>query len=176
MQTMQTHVGLAVLTLGLAVGACNPVEAEREEPIDEGAVQQGLRAAACGGSSSVSCPAGDYCADVATDSCDPAVSGFTCDGTCKRCRKSYVSRKPAECATLLYECPHGLVQFQDERGCGCACESQCADPGVTCPACEDPNRSYVSHDPHECAVVRYFCAEPTVPFNDACGCGCVSVN
>jgi hypothetical protein len=41
--------------------------------------------------------------------------------------------------------------------------------------CNDPSRTYVSHDPDECALLQFFCAEGQAPFFDACGCGCEPV-
>ena len=38
--------------------------------------------------------------------------------------------------------------------------------------CGDPDRSYVSHDPDQCAAIRFKCADGEVAFFDACGCGC----
>ena len=53
-------------------------------------------------------------------------------------------------------------------------DSKC--PGVCLPGEElcnknDPNRSYVSHDPNTCAFISWKCVG-SVPFSDACGCGC----
>jgi hypothetical protein len=36
----------------------------------------------------------------------------------------------------------------------------------------DPNRSYVSKDPEQCATIKFFC-ESGEGFSDACGCGCL---
>ena len=38
--------------------------------------------------------------------------------------------------------------------------------------CSDPRRTYVSHDPNECAVIRYTCDPGSTAFSDECGCGC----
>lgn len=41
------------------------------------------------------------------------------------------------------------------------------------PSCgDDPTKTYVSHDPGQCALIRFACAENQTPFSDECGCGC----
>ena len=39
-----------------------------------------------------------------------------------------------------------------------------------------PGVSWVSHDPDTCAVIKFICAEGTVPFSNECGCGCEEVD
>jgi hypothetical protein len=38
--------------------------------------------------------------------------------------------------------------------------------------CKDPSRVYVSTDPAECSLIKYYCASGE-GFSDECGCGCV---
>lgn len=47
-----------------------------------------------------------------------------------------------------------------------------AQPG--CP--HGPGVTYISHNPDECATIRFFCAEGQEPFNDECGCGCIETS
>ena len=55
-----------------------------------------------------------------------------------------------------------------------------ADCGGICQvkkkACDydDPNRTYVSQDPEQCAVIRFTCPEGQSAFFDDCGCGCTT--
>jgi hypothetical protein len=41
--------------------------------------------------------------------------------------------------------------------------------------CNDPNRTYVSRDPQQCQVIKFFCVKGEQPFSDECGCGCEPV-
>ena len=46
-----------------------------------------------------------------------------------------------------------------------------------CPQPEDAGVSYVSHQPSECATIRFTCPTGAVAFSDdICGCGCVAPN
>lgn len=38
--------------------------------------------------------------------------------------------------------------------------------------CDSARRTYVSHDPGECALIRFTCAVGQTAFSDECGCGC----
>lgn len=99
--------------------------------------------------------------------------------------------EPVRCAGLLgLSCPLGQDCVDDPRDdCdprlgGADCWGLCVDP-VTPPVeelrapswaparCDDPARSYVSHDLSLCAQILYLCAPDWRPFYDACGCGCV---
>lgn len=42
----------------------------------------------------------------------------------------------------------------------------------TCPDPADPGIGYVSRDPEQCAIIRFFCPSWQAPFSGACGCGC----
>lgn len=53
---------------------------------------------------------------------------------------------------------------------GISFQAVTADGGV-CPS-EDDGATYVSHDPNECALLRFSCVEGMEGFNDSCGCGC----
>jgi hypothetical protein len=65
--------------------------------------------------------------------------------------------------------------------CG-GCNAEWYDPtgALVCKAgnaCnyDDPNRSYVSRDPAQCATIRFLCAPGSEAFFDECGCGCETV-
>jgi hypothetical protein len=75
-------------------------------------------------------------------------------------------------------CAEGYVCVDDPSD-DCDPNQGGADCGGICQvapkktACEDPKRTYVSKDPEQCALIRFFCEDPkTVPFSDECGCGC----
>jgi hypothetical protein len=74
-------------------------------------------------------------------------------------------------------CAEGYVCVDDPSD-DCDPAQGGADCGGICqknkkPGCDDPARTYVSRDPEQCAVIRFFCEDPnTVPFSDECGCGC----
>lgn len=65
---------------------------------------------------------------------------------------------------------------------GNACEAECAEAEVVaegecagaCPDPADPNVSYVSDDPAECALIDFVCGGDARGFSDACGCGCIA--
>jgi hypothetical protein len=69
--------------------------------------------------------------------------------------------------------------FPASDGCNeCVCaEDGSAQCTLKLCACDyaDPNRSYVSRDPDECALIRFLCAPGNQPFFDDCGCGCEPV-
>lgn len=74
-------------------------------------------------------------------------------------------------------CPEGYTCVDDptddcdpEQG-GRDCIGVCKqEPNPT--GCDDPNRTYVSHDPDQCAAIRFTCDPGKAPFFDSCGCGC----
>lgn len=49
-------------------------------------------------------------------------------------------------------------------------------PGACAPACDysDPSKTWVAKSAEQCMLVKYYCTPPTVPFSNACGCGCQS--
>lgn len=62
--------------------------------------------------------------------------------------------------------PEGI--FDDpECGCGCYIEES------ACPSPSDPNVTYVSEDPAQCADLDYQCEPDEEQFSDECGCGCI---
>jgi hypothetical protein len=75
------------------------------------------------------------------------------------------------------QCPAGYTCVDDPSD-SCDPAQGGADCGGICqkepkkPACDDPNRTYVSKDPDQCAAIRFVCDPGQVPFFDACGCGC----
>ena len=48
-------------------------------------------------------------------------------------------------------------------------------PGVMAqPSCpHGPGVSYISHNPDECALIQFICAEGQQKFDNECGCGCI---
>jgi hypothetical protein len=42
-----------------------------------------------------------------------------------------------------------------------------------CPSEKNPRVHYVSTDPDECAVIRFYCDPGQEPFSNECGCGCI---
>jgi hypothetical protein len=129
----------------LALSACAVSEDEYAEGMDstvaEDEASEALLAAEgqfCGGFAGFACPAGYTCEDDRRDSCDPARGGADCGGLCRRerrpnpsaCRrhdptKSYVSRRPDQCAVLRLNCQAGSHAFSNECGCGCEKEKPC---------------------------------------------------
>ncbi len=78
-------------------------------------------------------------------------------------------------------CPKGLTCKDDPTDTcdpaagGRDCSGICVpDPGGPAgnPACDRPERKYMSRDPNQCAVMRFFCEAGKVAFHDDCGCGC----
>jgi hypothetical protein len=75
------------------------------------------------------------------------------------------------------QCPEGYTCVDDPKD-DCDPAQGGADCGGICqqepkkPACDDPDRTYVSRDPDQCAAIRFFCDPGKVPFFDDCGCGC----
>lgn len=47
--------------------------------------------------------------------------------------------------------------------------------GACTPVCDysAPGKTWVAKSPAQCALVKYYCTPPAVPFSDECGCGCV---
>jgi len=51
-------------------------------------------------------------------------------------------------------------------------KASCEQPAS--PACDNPARRYVAHDPEACQTVRFACEADESAFFDDCGCGCES--
>jgi hypothetical protein len=47
------------------------------------------------------------------------------------------------------------------------------DCGASCPDSNDPGVGYITHDPLECATIKFFCLPGSKPFSNDCGCGCI---
>jgi hypothetical protein len=79
-----------------------------------------------------------------------------------------------------FPCPDGYVCVDDptdscdpRRGgadCGGVCKRR-GKPSTSKCSYGDPNKTWVSKDPNQCATIRFFCAEGQ-PFSNECGCGC----
>ncbi|HYH96103.1 hypothetical protein [Hyalangium sp.] len=78
-------------------------------------------------------------------------------------------------------CPEGLSCVDDPKdSCdptqgGADCGGVCVDPyAEKKPKCDyrDPNLSYVSRDPAQCAAILFKCPEGSTAFFNDCGCGC----
>src|SRR5690606_24005458 len=99
--------------------------------------------------------------------CDPQVSGGSCPDPGDP-EVHYVSRDPAECALIDFDCSPPQTLFSSECGCGCI--------GPEAPACPNPGETgvqYVSHDPRECELLDFACSPPERQFANECGCGCI---
>ena len=83
------------------------------------------------------------------------------------------------------QCPSGLVCVDDPNdSCdpnagGADCAGICvkgtqAQDLADKKKCDynDPNLTYVSRDPAQCAAIFFFCPEGQSPFFNDCGCGC----
>ena len=73
-------------------------------------------------------------------------------------------------------CVEGPTRCADNDDCddgGRCIRGRCVGPPHDCPDPDDPNVRYISQDPEQCAVIRFFCEEGEVPFTDQCGCGCI---
>ena len=112
------------------------------------------------------------CVDDPSDGCNPNNGGADCGGICVRDKsrkpeKKYVSRDPNQCAAILFSVKPAASPSSTLSGCGCACAG-------TTDVCADPlSRTYVTHDPYECQLIKYSCASG-VGFSDECGCGCIN--
>jgi hypothetical protein len=67
-----------------------------------------------------------------------------------------------------------LLEFDDDLEASESLSVEVAPQSAKKPKkkCHDPSKSYVSHDPAECALIHFICADGQVPFFDECGCGC----
>ncbi|WP_224372830.1 hypothetical protein [Hyalangium versicolor] len=76
-------------------------------------------------------------------------------------------------------CPEGLL-CEDDPSDDCDPNAGGRDCGGVCvapedkPKCDyaDPQMSYVSRDPNECAAILFKCPEGSTAFFNDCGCGC----
>jgi hypothetical protein len=115
----------SVLVAGAVLlgSACTPTAEASEESSSD--LQE--KAAFCGGFAGIPCAEGYVCVDDPSDDCDPNQGGADCGGICqkepkKECKdpaRTYVSRDPAQCATIRFTCEPGLAPFFDDCGCGC---------------------------------------------------------
>ncbi len=90
---------------------------------------------------------------------------------------------PATCETgSTNTCDYEGVTYQVGEsfpsidGCNtCSCSEgglvACTERACECDR-DDPNRSYVSESPEQCAAITFICVPGFQPFFDACGCGC----
>jgi hypothetical protein len=110
--------------------------------------------AICGGFAGLMCPMGQTCVDDPRDSCDPMLGGADCSGICEDVDGGANGHHPH---------PHK--------------PGKPGKPGKGKPGkptkCEDDGRSYVSHDPNQCAAILFQCGDGETAFFDECGCGCV---
>ncbi len=84
--------------------------------------------------------------------------------------------RPRRCGGIAgLSCPSGY-NCVDDRSDRCDPRRSSADcPGVCRRAqCDyrNPSRTYIARSADECSRIRYSCVSGTVPFSDACGCGC----
>lgn len=167
------------LTLTGLVGACEHEDITPRHADDS---------VPCGGFAGSECPDGLVCADDPADDCDPT-RGADCGGIC-------VAPGPVACGGFVgLTCPMGQACVDDPRdSCdptlgGADCAGICEDvdggedrghhghprkPGKP-GKCKDDGRSYVSHDPNQCAAILFQCGDGQTAFFDECGCGCSSV-
>jgi len=79
-----------------------------------------------------------------------------------------------------FTCPTGYVCVDDPSD-SCDPNNGGADCGGYCKrapktkCAHDPTKTYVSTDPNQCMVIKFFCAEGSEPFFNNCGCGCQTV-
>src|SRR5262245_53616785 len=75
-----------------------------------------------------------------------------------------------------FACPAGYVCVDDPHD-SCDPNNGGADCGGYCKRTKpskcgnDPTKTYISTDPNQCMVMKFYCAEGA-PFFDDCGCGC----
>jgi hypothetical protein len=159
-----------------------------------------LLAAACGDdddAAGIDAASGDPDADVAIDASPPADAGPSADAEPTPVDANDTDAPPPElldcasqaepaCVELSY-CAPVCDSFCDcdcpaegaLGACGCeACAPECflvsGCAGIGCPDPDDPGVGYISQDPDECAVIDFDCGEPSQPFSDGCGCGCIT--
>jgi hypothetical protein len=116
----------------------------------------------CGGIGGLLCPEGQIC--------DITFCAFDASGVCVFA--------PDACADILAPvCGCNGVTYDNDcyrllAGAAFAYEGACEEP--PCPDPDDPNVSYISQDPQECATMMFDCVDPGwTPFSDHCGCGCI---
>ncbi|HZH78243.1 MAG TPA: hypothetical protein VEY88_19600 [Archangium sp.] len=108
--------------------------------------------------------------------------GTSCAPTAKASQQTTPLKEetpPTFCGGFAgFACAEGYVCVDDPSD-DCDPNQGGADCGGICQeaprktACDDPQRTYVSRDAEQCALLRFFCEDPkTVPFSDECGCGC----
>ncbi|HEX8824817.1 MAG TPA: hypothetical protein VF794_33160 [Archangium sp.] len=80
-----------------------------------------------------------------------------------------------------FPCAEGFLCVDDPKD-DCEPNQGGADCGGICRmekkrACtgREPGQRYISRDPNQCAVIRYFCEEGFTGFSNDCGCGCQKV-
>jgi hypothetical protein len=166
----------------LAGAVCGAVACggTQTEPDLVGSRNQGV-GESCGGFAGTACPKGLVCVDDPSDSCDPNNGGRDCIGICQEETPQGVGQACGGFAGTA--CPKGLVCVDDPSdSCdpnngGRDCIGICQED--TKPTPDNSNRYYVSHDPNECAVIRFVCPPPgsanadkTQYFGDSSGCGC----
>jgi hypothetical protein len=128
-----------------------------------------------------SCPEGSTCREVslccdtiwcaaATQQCNAYPS---CDdgdeevsGTCPASASCY-TRTLCGSTITCQEGSGGAAGSAGSNGSGSS-----GTAGAACDPDTEHDRNYVSESVEGCMVIRYTCVEYTVPFSNACGCGC----
>jgi hypothetical protein len=112
--------------------------------------------ATCMGIANLQCGDGLYCKAVQTGNvADPAGACHTelwCEGN---------GSVDADCSNVIHPAIDGYFSCADYR---------CSWNG--CQSAGDPAFHFVSTDPAQCAVIRFFCEPGQAPFGNPCGCGC----
>ncbi|MBK9000997.1 MAG: hypothetical protein IPM35_35190 [Myxococcales bacterium] len=95
---------------------------------------------------------------------------------------------PVACITL-YKPVCGVIKSEPQKTYSNSCGFQGAvmadagssgeskgyyTDGACKPACDytDPKKTWMAQSAEKCALIKYFCTAPTVPFSNECGCGC----
>lgn len=115
------------------------------------------------------CCEGPDCGETyaTVDACQ-AAHGHCTDNACAEAGGHclYGDYAPPSCGEGYGNDWYATADAPDACGMGVCC-TPCPDPA-------DPDVSYVSEDPAECADIDFDCFAPDVrPFDNECGCGCI---
>lgn len=121
--------------------------------------------AGCGDESVAMCEGGAECAASATTTCTVGSETFQVDELVSSdCNDSAWEDAPCVCGT------DGNIECPD--GCNVTEEVDCTELDCDCHPNSEWWRDYISGSTGDCGFEDFECSGSTVPFHNACGCGC----